>query len=132
MEAGTGAVHTAPGHGADDYKVGIKYHLPILSPVGPNGTFTDEVPEYQGINIFKANPLIIERLKTSGHLLGHKEFEHSYPHRWRTKTPLSFSGPPRKWFIGLDLEGSEIRKKTIVAIAKIGFFQPGAKPACVR
>jgi len=90
LDAGTGCVHTAPGHGADDYKVGLKYGLPILCPVGPNGAFTDEVPDYQGINIFKANPMIVERLKSSGHLLGYKEFEHSYPHCWRSKTPLIF------------------------------------------
>jgi isoleucyl-tRNA synthetase len=122
MEAGTGCVHTAPGHGADDYKVGIKYGLGILSPVGPNGTFTAEVPEFQGQNIFKANPLIIEKLRASGHLLGFKEIEHSYPHCWRSKTPLIFRATAQ-WFIGLDLESTQIRKKTLNAIdEKIQFF----------
>jgi len=121
LDAGTGCVHTAPGHGADDYKVGLQYGLPILSPVGPNGTFTDEVPDYKGINIFKANPLIVERLKASGHLLGFKEFEHSYPHCWRSKTPLIFRATPQ-WFIGLDLETTQIRQKTLKAFEQIKFF----------
>ena len=120
-DAGTGCVHTAPGHGADDYKVGLRYNLPILSPVGPNGAYTNEVPEYQGINIFKANPLIVEKLKQSGHLLSYKEFEHSYPHCWRSKTPLIFRATPQ-WFIGLDMESSEIRKKTLKAMNDIQFF----------
>jgi isoleucyl-tRNA synthetase len=121
LDTGTGAVHTAPGHGADDYKVGLKYDLPILSPVGPTGAYTDEVPEYKGINIFKANPLIVERLKVSGHLLAYKEFEHSYPHCWRTKTPLIFRATPQ-WFIGLDQESTQIRKKTLAALKEIQFF----------
>ncbi len=121
LEAGTGCVHTAPGHGADDYKVGLKYELPILSPVGPNGAYTAEVPEYQGVNIFKANPLIVEKIKASGHLLGYKEFEHSYPHCWRSKTPLIFRATPQ-WFIGLDLETTQIRKKTLKAFDQIKFY----------
>lgn len=121
LDAGTGCVHTAPGHGADDYKVGLKYGLAILSPVGPNGAYTQEVPEYEGTNIFKANPLIIDRLKGAGALLAHKEFEHSYPHCWRTKTPLIFRATPQ-WFLGLDLEGSQIRQKTLEALNQVQFF----------
>lgn len=121
LDAGTGCVHTAPGHGADDYRVGLKYGLQILSPVGPNGTYTDEVPEYQGQNIFKANPLIVERLREVNALLAFKEFEHSYPHCWRTKTPLIFRATPQ-WFIGLDQPETEIRKKTLQALDKVEFF----------
>jgi len=121
LEAGTGCVHTAPGHGADDYRVGLKYGMKVLSPVAPNGTFTDEVPEYQGVNIFKANPLIIERLKSLNRLLAFKEFEHSYPHCWRSKTPLIFRATPQ-WFMGLDLEGSQIRQKTMKALDEVKFF----------
>ncbi|WP_415064088.1 isoleucine--tRNA ligase [Bdellovibrio sp.] len=120
LDAGTGAVHTAPGHGADDFKVGLTYKLPILNPVDDAGLYTDEVPEYKGINIFKANPLIVEKLKESGHLLAHKEIEHSYPHCWRSKAPLIFRTTPQ-WFIGLDLEGSNIRAKTMKAIDGIKF-----------
>lgn len=120
-DAGTGCVHTAPGHGADDYKVGIKYGLEILSPVDERGQYTDEVPEYKGINIFKANPLIVERLKESGRLMGFKEIEHSYPHCWRSKTPLIFRATPQ-WFIGLDMEGSELRQVAMKAVDQIKFF----------
>jgi isoleucyl-tRNA synthetase len=120
-DAGTGAVHTAPGHGADDYKAGLRYGLEVLSPVDEAGKYTDEVPEYQGVNIFKANPLIIERLKEVGALLGHKEIEHSYPHCWRSKTPLIFRATPQ-WFIGLDQEGTELRKVALKEIDSISFF----------
>lgn len=121
LDAGTGCVHTAPGHGADDYKVGLKYGLGVLSPVAPNGTFTNEVPEFVGINIFKANPLIIEKLKSVNQLLGFKELEHSYPHCWRSKTPLIFRATPQ-WFIGLDLDKTQIRKNTLKALDEIKFF----------
>ncbi|MBK9323208.1 MAG: isoleucine--tRNA ligase [Bdellovibrionaceae bacterium] len=120
-DAGTGAVHTAPGHGIDDYKVGQRYNLGILSPVSESGAFTDEVPDYQDINIFKANPLIVERLKQSNHLISLKEIEHSYPHCWRTKTPLIYRTTPQ-WFMGIDLETSQIRKKTLKEIENVEFF----------
>ncbi|HEY8269307.1 MAG TPA: isoleucine--tRNA ligase [Pseudobdellovibrionaceae bacterium] len=120
-DAGTGAVHTAPGHGVDDYKVGLKYNLGLLSPVDESGKFTEEVPEYVGINIFKANPLIIERLKDSGHLIMMKEIEHSYPHCWRTKTPLIYRTTPQ-WFMGIDLEHSQIRQRTLKEIEKVQFI----------
>lgn len=120
-DAGTGCVHTAPGHGADDFKVGQKYGLPVLCPVDDGGLFTDEFPEMKGINIFKANPLIVEKLRSSQHLLKFSEFVHSYPHCWRSKTPLIFR-TTAQWFIGIDLEGSEIRKKTLKAIEHIEFF----------
>lgn len=120
-DAGTGAVHNAPGHGADDYKAGLRYNMEILSPVDPRGAYTDEVPEFQGINIFKANPLIVEKLKGLGMLLGYKEIEHSYPHCWRTKTPLIFRATPQ-WFIGLDLPENNLRKLAMTAVGSIGFF----------
>jgi len=126
LDAGTGCVHTAPGHGADDYKVGMKYNLPVLCPVGENGTFTSEVADLpsgeklEGVNIFKANPKIIEFLKGRGNILNATEFEHSYPHCWRSKTPLIFRATPQ-WFLGLDLENSEIRKKTMKEMDNIKF-----------
>lgn len=122
QETGTGCVHTAPGHGADDYKVAyVRYHLPLLCPVNDAGQFTDEVPEYQGMNIFKANPVIVDRLKQSGHLLAFKEIEHSYPHCWRSKTPLIFRTTPQ-WFLGIDLEGSQLRQKIIAEMDSVQFF----------
>ncbi len=121
LEAGTGCVHTAPGHGVDDYRVGLKYGLPVFSPVGADGTYTNEVPEYAGVHIFKANPLIVERLRASGHLLGHKEIEHSYPHCWRSGTPLFFRATPQ-WFIGLDQETTQIRQKVMESLKQIQFI----------
>lgn len=121
LDAGTGCVHTAPGHGADDYKVGLKYKLDILSPVDDGGCFTEEVSEFKGMNIFKANPLIVEKLKNSGHLLGFKEIEHSYPHCWRSKTPLIFRTTPQ-WFLAMDGEETQLRKKILTAIEDIKFF----------
>ncbi|MES3037169.1 MAG: isoleucine--tRNA ligase [Bdellovibrionota bacterium] len=120
-DAGTGAVHTAPGHGADDFRVGQKYGLDVLSPVNDSGQFTDDVPEFKGLNIFKANPLIIEKIKASGHLLAHKDIEHSYPHCWRSKTPLIFRTTPQ-WFLGMDLEESKIREKTLKEMNSIAFY----------
>lgn len=121
QETGTGSVHTAPGHGPDDFKVGLKYNLKVISPVAENGTFTDEVPEWQGQNIFKANPLIVEKLQNLGMLLSHKQIEHSYPHCWRSKTPLIYRTTPQ-WFIGLDQEKSQLRKTTLKSLEKVGFF----------
>ncbi|MFN8791839.1 MAG: isoleucine--tRNA ligase [Bdellovibrionales bacterium] len=126
QETGTGCVHTAPGHGADDFKVGQKYGLPVLCPVNDSGAFTDGVPEWAGQNIFKANPLIIEKLKSLGVLLSAKEIEHSYPHGWRSKTPLIFRTTPQ-WFLGLDLEQSQLRKKTLASLDQVGFFPEWGK-----
>ena len=120
-DAGTGCVHTAPGHGADDFRVGQKYGLPTLCPVDDAGKFTDEFPEMQGMNIFKANPLIVEKLRASNHLLKFSEFVHSYPHCWRSKTPLIFR-TTAQWFIGIDQEETQIRKKTLKALDDVQFF----------
>jgi isoleucyl-tRNA synthetase len=120
-DAGTGCVHTAPGHGADDYKVGLKYGLAILSPVDAAGCYTDEFPEMKGTNIFKANPLIVEKLRGLNALLGFKEIEHSYPHCWRSKTPLIFRATPQ-WFIGMDLENSNIRQQALKSLQDIQFY----------
>lgn len=120
-DAGTGCVHTAPGHGADDFRVGVKYGLPILNPVDDGGLYTDDFAEMKGTNIFKANPIIVEKLRTSGHLIKFSEFVHSYPHCWRSKTPLIFR-TTAQWFIGIDQEESQIRQKTLQAIEGVQFF----------
>ncbi len=102
FEDGTGLVHTAPGHGVEDYQTGLKNGLAIYCPVGPDGKYDATVPAFlQGIDIWKANPQIIERLKGSGHLFHHLEFTHSYPHDWRSKTPVIFRAT-EQWFIGVD------------------------------
>jgi isoleucyl-tRNA synthetase len=120
-DAGTGCVHTAPGHGADDFRVGQKYRLPVLNPVDDGGKYTSDFSEMEGVNIFKANPMIIEKLKNSGHLLKFSEFVHSYPHCWRSKTPLIFR-TTAQWFIGIDQENSQIRKNTLKALDEVQFF----------
>jgi len=121
LEAGTGVVHTAPGHGMDDYRVGLEYDLGVLSPVGPDGTYTSEVPEYKGVHIFKANPMIIQRLQELNRLAFTKEIVHSYPHCWRTKIPLIFRATPQ-WFLGLDLEERPLRPELMKAVESFNFF----------
>ena len=102
-ETGTGAVHIAPGHGADDYVAGQQNGLAVLSPVDNEGNFTEEVglAELVGQHVFKSNKRIIEILAESGHLLGQEEYHHSYPHCWRSKTPIIFRAV-EQFFISLD------------------------------
>ncbi len=102
-ETGTGAVHTAPGHGADDYVVGRQYGLDVLSPVDDDGNFTDEcgVPELVGKHVFESNERVIEILEEKGVLLAREDYEHSYPHCWRSKTPIIFRAV-EQFFISID------------------------------
>jgi isoleucyl-tRNA synthetase len=120
----TGVVHTAPGHGIDDYVVGLKYGLPIESPVNEAGKFTAAVPEFQGISIWNANPLIVEKLRGLGLLLAFKEIEHSYPHNPRSKTPLIFRATPQ-WFIRLEDPEFNLRAKCLAAAEKQIKYYPG-------
>ncbi|HEU0282849.1 MAG TPA: class I tRNA ligase family protein, partial [Gallionella sp.] len=106
MEAGTGAVHTAPAHGLDDYFVGQKYHLPTDNPVGDDGKFISTTPPagdtpLAGMFVWKANDVVIAALQASGHLLHMEKVQHSYPHCWRHKTPIIFRSTPQ-WFISMD------------------------------
>jgi isoleucyl-tRNA synthetase len=102
-ETGTGVVHIAPGHGADDYVAGQQNGLAVLSPVDDEGKFTDEVglAELVGVHVFKSNERIIEILAESGHLLGREVYKHSYPHCWRSKTPIIFRAV-EQFFISLE------------------------------
>jgi len=105
LDAGTGAVHTAPGHGPDDYVIGQKYGLETANPVGPDGAYLPGTyPGLDGINVFKANELIVELLKEKGALLHVEKLLHSYPHCWRHKTPIIFRATPQ-WFISMDQKG---------------------------
>ncbi|RKX48980.1 MAG: isoleucine--tRNA ligase [Thermotogae bacterium] len=115
LDAGTGCVHTAPGHGEDDYHTGLRYNLPILSPVNDDGTFTAQAGKYQGLHVFKANPVIVEDLKNSGHLLGEGKITHSYPHCWRCKKPIIFRAT-EQWFV--DIDANDLRKKALDEIKK--------------
>ncbi len=101
LEAGTGAVHTAPGHGLDDYVVGARYNLPVDNPVGGNGCFLEGTELFAGEHVFQANEHVIEVLKTKGALLHEERLNHSYPHCWRHKTPIIFRATPQ-WFIRMD------------------------------
>ena len=103
MDSGTGAVHIAPGHGADDYVLGMEHKLPILSPVDDHGRFTDEagLPNLTGKYVFDANPDIVELLRERGMLLGEEKFHHSYPYCWRSKTPIIFRNVDQ-FFIRID------------------------------
>ena len=105
LEAGTGAVHTAPGHGPDDYVIGQKYGLETANPVGPDGAYLPGTyPTLDGVNVFKANDMIVELLKEKGALLHVEKLLHSYPHCWRHKTPIIFRATPQ-WFISMDQKG---------------------------
>ncbi|MCB9845187.1 MAG: isoleucine--tRNA ligase [Phycisphaeraceae bacterium] len=109
LEDGTGLVHTAPGHGAEDFHTGVREGIPTYCPVLENGTYDGTVPDWlRGLDVFKANPLIVKRLTDSGHMVFHHEFRHSYPHDWRSKTPVIFRAT-EQWFIGVDrpLKGAD-------------------------
>ncbi|MCD4739677.1 isoleucine--tRNA ligase [archaeon] len=98
LEAGTGLVHTAPGHGQEDYEVGKENALPALNPVKMNGKYNETVGKYTGLFVKKADPVIIEDLRTSGHLILTEDFKHEYPLCWRCNTPLLFLTVPQMFF----------------------------------
>ena len=100
-EEGTGCVHTAPGHGQDDYFTGKKYSLPTIMPVDEKGRFTDEAGEFSGIPVLKADPAVIDKLSASGALVKAEKIKHSYPHCWRCKKPIIFRAT-KQWFLKVD------------------------------
>ncbi|MCS6947636.1 MAG: class I tRNA ligase family protein, partial [Steroidobacteraceae bacterium] len=104
LEAGTGAVHTAPAHGQEDFAVGRRYGLPVANPVGGDGRFVAGTPHVAGLTVEEANPKIIELLREHGVLLHAESYRHSYPHCWRHKSPLIFRATPQ-WFIAMDTHG---------------------------
>ncbi len=104
LDAGTGAVHTAPGHGQEDFAVGQRYGLAVTNPVGPDGTFLPDTPLVAGLKVDAANAVIIEALRKAGRLLHHEPYSHSYPHCWRHKTPVIFRATPQ-WFISMERAG---------------------------
>jgi isoleucyl-tRNA synthetase len=101
LEQGTGAVHTAPGHGTDDFNTGTKYGLPITSPIGTHGRFENDTPIVGGLKVFEANPVVEAALAERGRLWYRSDFEHSYPHCWRCHQPVIFLATPQ-WFIRMD------------------------------
>ncbi|MDF5124473.1 class I tRNA ligase family protein, partial [Vibrio parahaemolyticus] len=103
-DSGTGVVHTAPGHGQEDFAVGNKYNLEVANPVGSNGVYLPDTELFAGQHVFKANDAVVEVLKEKGALLHHHAYEHSYPHCWRHKTPIIFRATPQ-WFVSMDQAG---------------------------
>ena len=125
-KSGTGLVHTAPGHGADDFHIGKAYGLEIYNPVDAAGRFIAEVEHFGGMNIFDANPKIVEFLDESGMLLHSEKYQHRYPHCWRCKNPVIFRATPQ-WFISMDEKfgvpasaGSDDKPLRAAALAEIG------------
>jgi isoleucyl-tRNA synthetase len=105
---GTGLVHTAPGHGEEDYRSGVEHGLPVLSPVDDAGRFTAEAGPYAGVQVFDANPRIVEDLRRSGVLLADETFTHDYPCCWRCKSPVIFRAT-EQWFVAVDHAGGRAR-----------------------
>jgi isoleucyl-tRNA synthetase len=116
LDAGTGCVHTAPGHGADDYESGLRYGLDIYSPVDDKGRFTAEVPDLEGEKVFDANKGIIDALSGNGKLLTRDSLEHSYPHCWRCRRPVILRATSQ-WFISMDRKG--LRKEAMDEIERL-------------
>ncbi len=116
LDAGTGCVHTAPGHGREDYEVGLEYGLEPYSPVDDRGCFTAEVDLFGGQSVFDANPNISARLRQTGALVNEGRFEHSYPHCWRCKEPVIYRATPQ-WFIPMDKTG--LRRRTLEEIGRV-------------
>jgi isoleucyl-tRNA synthetase len=116
LDAGTGCVHTAPGHGHDDYVTGIRYGLDVFCPVGDDGRFLKDVEQFGGMKVFEANPRIVDYMKQTGVLLHTEDFNHSYPHCWRCHNPIIFRATPQ-WFIAMDKNG--FRDAALEAIKKV-------------
>ncbi|WP_028841833.1 isoleucine--tRNA ligase [Thermodesulfobacterium hveragerdense] len=119
LETGTGIVHIAPGHGEEDYQVGLKYGLEVYVPVDQEGRFYKEVDLIGGLSIYQANEKILEILKQKGHLLSSDKIEHSYPFCWRCKKPVIFRAEDQ-WFISMELKG--LREKALQAVEKVKFI----------
>ncbi len=121
LDQGTGCVHTAPGHGQDDYVLGSQHGLEILAPVDDAGRFTSRVPQFEGLQVFEANPGIVDLLREKGMLLSVADFEHSYPHCWRCKEPIVFRAT-EQWFISMSDTG--LRQRAEEAVEKVTWI-PG-------
>jgi isoleucyl-tRNA synthetase len=119
LESGTGCVHTAPGHGADDFFTGMKYGIDIYSPVDDDGCFTDDVEHWAGMNVFDANAPIVEFMQQKGCLLAVENFQHSYPYGWRSKAPVIFRST-EQWFVSIDHEN--LRERALDWIRKTTWY----------
>jgi isoleucyl-tRNA synthetase len=130
LDAGTGAVHTAPGHGSDDFITGIKYGLEVYAPVGPGGHYFEDVPLFGGQRVFDANPRVEEALRERGRLWYRESFSHQYPHCWRCHNPVIFLATAQ-WFISMDATPTgddakygTLREQSLAAVKKVKWL-PG-------
>jgi len=121
LDAGTGCVHTAPGHGQEDYEIGLQYNIDVYAPVDDHGKFTDDVDFFAGEFVFDANDHVTAKLDEVGALLASESMEHSYPHCWRCKEPVIFRAT-HQWFISMEKTG--IRKNALAAIDTVQWI-PG-------
>jgi isoleucyl-tRNA synthetase len=125
LDQGSGIVHTAPGHGVDDFNAGQKYGLEVAAPINDRGVYLEGLPEYKGKDVFTANPIIVKLLGERGALLGHHDYKHSYPHCWRCHNPVIFRAT-EQWFIGMDqvAHGAKesLRKETLEKIRGVKWF----------
>lgn len=119
LDTGTGCVHCAPGHGQEDYEVGLKYGIDVYAPVDDNGIFTDEVEFFKGKFVFAANKDVIAKLKEVGNLMAEEVMDHSYPHCWRCKKPVIFRAT-HQWFISMEKTG--LRQKALEAIDTVSWI----------
>ena len=131
-DAGTGAVHTAPAHGGEDFAVSKRYNIEVNNPVGANGTFLESTELFAGEFVFKANPHVIEVLEQHGSLLNNEDYQHSYPHCWRHKTPMIYRATAQ-WFIGMEHKSgdSALRYQTLKAIENVD-WEPDWGQARIR
>ncbi len=118
-DAGTGLVHTAPGHGDDDYAVGLKYNLPAYAPVNNEGRFLKDVDTFAGMHVFESNPHVIEKLKEAGALVLEEKIDHSYPHCWRCKNPVILRST-KQWFISMGI--NNLRDKSLKAVESVNWI----------
>jgi len=119
LSTGTGAVHTAPGHGQDDYLVGELYDLPMLMPVDDNGVFDAGGGPFEGLDVFAANPKVVEWLSEQGSLVAATTVTHSYPHCWRCRKPLIFRAT-EQWFVSMDK--TSLREKALAELDKLTWY----------
>jgi isoleucyl-tRNA synthetase len=124
LEQGTGIVHCAPSHGVDDYNLCLKHNIPSKYTVDNSGYYTKEIPFFEKIHVFKADPIVIDKLKNEKKLLKNDKLQHSYPHSWRSKAPLIYRATPQ-WFISM--EKNSLRSKAIKAISETSFYPAKGK-----
>ena len=121
LTEGTGVVHTAPGHGREDFETGRQYGLPTLNPVDASGRFTEEAGQFAGLTVEEGNKAVVDELDRRGHLLAHTSVEHSYPHCWRCRGPVIFRATVQ-WFMSMEHEN--LRQRILGAIGTVAWYPP--------